>query len=147
MLVLLAVGDHGPAEGEEEETGGEEGVIENGDAEVFDDVMKMKQVVVDGAFNEIEQSPTEEHRAYEAFGGEDHAMFGDCSPEKDHADECSGPGEGVEHAVPKHIHLEILDAGFGQPGGEHGVKLENLVEENAVEKTTEADAEEDARAD
>lgn len=146
-LVFLAAGDEGPAEGEKEEAGGEEGVIEDGDAEVFDDVMEMKDVVVDGAFDEVEKPPPQEHRTDEALGGEDGAIVGDCSPEEDQADEGGGPGECVKHAIPKHVDLQVLDAGFGKFCGEHGVNLEKLVEENAVEKPAEADAKEDAGAD
>ena len=61
LFVFFAAVDHGPANGGEEQAGGEEGVIEDGDAEGFDHMMEIEDVVVDQAFDEVENAPAEEH--------------------------------------------------------------------------------------
>jgi hypothetical protein len=51
----------------------------------------------------------------------------------------------MEHSIPKHIHLNVFDAGFWELSREHCMELKNLVKQNSIEKPNQADPEKYSR--
>ena len=70
-----------------------------------------------------------------------------CAPECEKTSQHENISQGMENAVPAGIELQILDSVGWIPAAQHVVPLQNLMQHNAVEKTSQAEAEEDAGRD
>src|SRR5947209_3939695 len=64
-----AIADGGEAAKDHEDAGGEEDHVPEEMVAVLVDVMKLKELVIDEAFDEIEEAPSEEEGADERFAG------------------------------------------------------------------------------
>ena len=114
----------------------------------FRDVVDVQDVMVDDAFDQIEQAPAQCQGTDEGFGGEWHIPTPHRLPQQRQAEGRHDPGEGVEQAIPEHVDLGVcqgrlgIDADLGIAGGQHVVDLEHLVKNDAVHEATHADAQE-----
>ena len=106
--------------------------------------MKMQDVMVRDALNQVEKSPAEKHRPDKQVPRpKDIAHEGRAEQQK-HTDGRHHPSEGMKNPVPKHIDLHVAAGVFRQTRRQHGVNLKNLVEKDAVQKSTQAHTETDA---
>jgi hypothetical protein len=61
--------------------------------------------------------------------------------EKHETERSHEPSQGVKEPVPEHVYFRISEGDFRANACEHIVKLKDLVERNAVQKSAHADAE------
>lgn len=106
----------------------------------LDDMMNVKEVMIDDAFHKIEEAPAEEAGAEESFARPRHVSTGSAFPKKAQPDECHGIGERMKQPVPEHVDLHVGNAGLGILRRQHVVCLEQLMEQDAIEESSEADA-------
>src|SRR5688500_377203 len=107
--------------------------------------MKAEQLMVNDAFDEVEDAPAREHPA------EEHSSRGvgpvsQRAPEHPQADGGEEPGGDVEEAVRTHVGFHAFQSGCGPAvrAGKHVVPLSDLVENDAVQESSEAESEQDA---
>ena len=93
------------------------------------------------AFNEVEPAPPA-HEASDKLAqrGNSLSLIG-CTPEEQDSHERPEPDHRMEEAIPDHIHVHGCEGRRGQPVGEHLVPLQDLMQDNAIDKASQADAE------
>ena len=126
--------------------GGEKDHIPQQVVAVLIDVMDLQDLVVDGAFDQIEEAPAEEDGAEAAPCPRATRRALDRAPQQNDADGHRGPGEGVEEAVPDHVDLLVDERVAEHAVGEHVVQLQDLVKQDAVDEAAHADADDRAGA-
>jgi hypothetical protein len=100
-------------------------------------------MVVDDAFDRVEEAKTEQHRARKKFARPEEMTPLRAAPEHEQAGDHEQVCGTVEDAVPKRVELEVLDAVHGIPAAQHVVPLKELVQDDPVEKSAEPKAEQD----
>ena len=134
-----------PAADDQRDAGYEEREVPSKLATAFVDVVKAEEVMVNDAFDEVEDAPAREHPAEERASRVD-GPVSQRVPEHPQADDGEKPGGGVEEAVRAHVGFHAFQSGCGPAvrAGEHVVPLNDLVENDAVHESSEADSEQDA---
>jgi dipeptidyl aminopeptidase/acylaminoacyl peptidase len=111
------------------------------------DVMKVQDLMVDQALDGVEETPADEHAADERRGP---ALLVP-RPVRRHQDEHAGdrddPRRRVEDAVAQCVQLQVLQRVRWRRSADHVVPLEDLMEDDAVEESTQSDSEEDGGDD
>src|SRR4051812_17285925 len=110
-------------------------------------VMQVQELMVDQAFDGVEEAPADEHAADERG----RAAFLVPRPvrrhQNEHADDRDDPGGRMEDAVTERVQLQVLDGIGRHRSADHVVPLEDLMQDDAVEESTEPDAQEDGGDD
>jgi hypothetical protein len=103
-------------------------------------VMDSEELMIDQTLDEIEESPATEHRAEQHATGPHRIGATSGAEEQTDADGSHGPGYRMEEAVPDHVVLHRNERRGRDAAREHVVPLQDLVEEDSIEKAAEADA-------
>jgi hypothetical protein len=134
-------------DGEENGAEGEEGEVIGELIGACPDVMKSKDVVIDHAFDDVEEAPTFERESEELPPGPGEVVVAGSAPQEDgRGNEGEDRGQ-VEQSVGKRVEFEAANgrhwtAGFAR---QHVVPLKDLVENHAIEQSSEANPEEHSR--
>ena len=140
---------HDPAHGRKQHAARKEEQVEQELMRVAgQDVMEAEQLMIDQAFEKIEETPAAEHRPAQSFAGHWCRRRAAGAKKKPEANDRERPDGEVEKSVLGDLPLESRDrirrARFG--GADQVVPAENLVEHNAVEEAAQAEAEVETRA-
>ena len=105
-----------------------------------------EDVVIDDPFDEVEEAPADEHPADERAPADRPAPVRGAPPENPDAYSDSNPGGSVKEAVKECVGLEPCDGGGRVVAlvGEHVVPLKDLVKDDAVHESAQADAQKDS---
>ncbi len=149
MLAGQPVADHPDACGDERDAKSQKREIPaQRCTDVIADVVQPENVMVDDAFDHVEHPPacreqTGEHPA-PARAVNRHAI-----PEERQSGDRRNPGERMEHPVREGVVLQPCDRRHRETalGGEHVVPLQDLVEDDAVDKSSKANPQENASGD
>src|SRR3954467_11770329 len=107
--------------------------------------MKAEKLMVDGALTHIEQTEAYQESAEEQLA-RPAEMGAPCGPpEKSQPNGDEHVGERLKEPVPERVDLQVLEA-VGRIAGsrDHMVPLQQLMQDDPVEKAAETEAEEDA---
>jgi hypothetical protein len=103
-------------------------------------IMDAEQLMVNDAFHEVEPAPAEDEASNKlAQKGNPLPMI--CrAPEEQDPRECHQPDPRMKQPIPDHIHVHGFEGGWGHPIGEHMVPLQDLVQDNPINKASQANA-------
>ncbi|HUQ76790.1 MAG TPA: hypothetical protein VM183_18875 [Burkholderiales bacterium] len=111
----------------------------------FVDVMQAEDVMVDDPFDQVEDSETHQHRPDQQSGRPAHVHAVRMAPKDRQPEHHEQVRAGMKETVEERIELEISDAVRGVTRARHHVMpLQHLVQDDAVEKTAQAEPEQDA---
>lgn len=107
--------------------------------------------MVHNAFDQIEQSEPNEDRAYDELRRPVEVRLVGYAPEPNQTDQHENVGTGVKQTIEHRIQLQVFNCQMGidsfyrkPPACGHVVPLEELMQDNAVKKTTNSQTEEDS---
>jgi hypothetical protein len=107
-------------------------------------VVETQHLVIHQTLDQVEEAPAQQHLSGERPGGTGQGAREAGTPELDDAGQRDRPGQGVEETVPAHVELHRGERGRRAHGREHVVPLKDLVEDDAVGKPAQTNAEEQA---
>lgn len=136
-----------PAADYEDEARRKEKVVEYRLTMALQDMVDVQDVMINDALDEIEKAPAEEISPDEDFAAPGDIATCASTPQQCKTRQDHDEAKRVEQPIPVHVNLHVRDAGLGKLGREHVVYLKQLMEQDAVEKASETDAEEDACGD
>lgn len=112
------------------------------------DVMDAKKVVIDDSFDDVEQPPPLRREAQELPTRPSDSIVMDPAPEGDRSDRQQYHCYNVKQPVGDHVEFQAPDGRHRAAGlvRKHVVPAENLVEDHAIDKSSEADTKQDARS-
>ncbi len=108
------------------------------------DVMEAEDLVVDDPLDEVEEPPAEQQRAAERTARPRNVRTTRGAPQHRHSGGHEDPCGGVKKPVPHHVDLHRYEVDGHDPGGQHVVPLQDLVEDDAVDESAEPDTQEHA---
>lgn len=101
--------------------------------------------MVDQAFDKVEDPKTYQESAHHHLAGPPEMGLAGRPPKHHKAKRDENIRTGVENAVPKRVELEVLDGVGRVPGaGQHVMPLQNLMQNDPVEKPAEAKSEQNS---
>jgi hypothetical protein len=113
---------------------------------VFADMVEAENLVVDKTLAYVEQPPSEKYPAKEGAATDRPAPIGGPPPQNPQADDDGDPCSGVEETIRERVVLKSCHGRLGVVAlaAEQVVPLKDLVEDDAVHKAAESDAEQDS---
>jgi hypothetical protein len=110
------------------------------------DMVDPEQVVIDDTFHQVEDAEAHEDATHQELTRPTDVGPARRPPEDDQAKHDEDVSDRVEEPVPQRIDLEVFDAGRWISGArQHVMPLQDLVQDDAVEKAAQAQSKEDAR--
>lgn len=100
--------------------------------------METNELVVDKAFDHVECTEANQHRADKEFVRPVEVASVRVPPKDEQAGHDEKVGAAVKDTIPEGIEFKVFDGVDGIPTAEHVVPLQNLVQNDSVEKTAKA---------
>src|SRR5215211_1267031 len=112
----------------------------------FPDVMEAEDLVVEEAFDEVEETPSDEDPSDKRAAADCPAPLRRSSPEDPYSQGHCDPGSSVEEAVREGVVLETGDRGRRVVifAAQEVVPLEDLMEDDPVDEPTQTNADQDS---
>jgi hypothetical protein len=102
--------------------------------------MHAEQLMVNEPFHEVEPAPPAEQASDKlAHKGNPLPMIR-RTPEEQDPHERYQPHDRMKQPIPHHVDMHSFEGGWGHPVGNHVVPLHDLVQDNAINKASQANA-------
>jgi len=101
-------------------------------------------VVIHDSFDGVENAKAQQHGPGEQLIRPLQMMAMSCPPKREEARQHEQIRHTVKNAVPAGIELQVFDCVGWVPAAQHVMPLKDLMQHNAIEKSSQAEAEKDA---